>query len=162
MALISTWTSNGSNLVIDSALTISYSRSRVSGNWSYTSANVSGSYDYMMEYHRHARQSFRYVGMTYAAAMACKAAMVAKYTRATYMSIWDGSTMGGQWVTDSGGNMLMAEISPQHNDDGSYDVIVNVNEDDTRMSMVGLTATFAYEPLRQYEGGESESSGGNN
>ena len=33
-----------------------------------------------------------------------------------------------------------------------------INEDDTRMSKVGQTAVFAYEPSRQYEGGEAETS----
>lgn len=147
---------SSANLVIDSALVVSYSRSLISGNWSYTSANVSSSYNYMMEYHRRARQSFRYVGMTKVAADSCKSAMVAKYTRSTYESIWDGDAMGGAWNTTASGEMLMAEVSASHNEDGSYDVVVNVNEDDTRMSKVGETAVFAYEPLRQYEGGEGE------
>ena len=156
MGLISSFTRNGSNLVIDSGLVVAYSKSLISGSWGYTSANVSGNYSYMMEHHRRARMSFRYVGMTKAAAEDCKAAMLAAYTREFKMSLWDGTTMGGEWYDDDAGEMPMAEVAVNHNDDGSYDVVVNVNEDDMRMSMVGGTADFDDEQARVYEGGETE------
>ena len=162
MALIATFTRNGSNLVVDSGLVVTYSKSLINGNWSYTSANVSGYYDYMMEYHRRARMSFRYVGMTKAAAEACKAAMIAAYTRTSKMSLWDGTTMGGAWSDSSAGEMPMAEIATTHNEDGSYDVVVNVNEDDVRMRKTAdspsYSTLFSAERSRTYENGEAESS----
>lgn len=161
MSLINSFTRNGSNLVIDSGLVVTYSKTRISGSWGWTSANVEGTYWYMLEYHRRARMSFRYVGMTKAAAESCKAAMITAYTRSFYMSIWDGNSMGGSWGTSSAGEQVMAEVSVNHNDDGSYDVVVNVNEDDVRMSKVEAPSTYAgafyAERLRTYENGETES-----
>ena len=158
MALLTSHSS--ANLVIDSALVVTYSKSLINGNWSYTSANVSGYYNYMMEYHRRARMSFRYVGMTKTAAEACKAAMIAAYTRSFKISIWDDTTMGGEWSDDSAGEMPMAEVAMSHNEDGSYDVSVNVNEDDTRMRKTTTAAAysvlFSTERSRAYEGGEYE------
>lgn len=152
------------NLVIDSGLTVTYSKSLISGNWGYTSANVSGYYNYMWELRRVAKQSFRYVGMTQAAAYACRDAMVAKYTRDFRISIWDSTSMGGGWHDEGAGSMPMAEVAPSHNDDGSYDVIVNVNEDDKRMRKVGdpiyFPSAFAYERQRVYEGDETEEGSG--
>ncbi len=153
---------SSANLVIDSALVVTYSKSLINGNWSYTSANVSGYYDYMLEYHRRARMSFRYVGMTKAAAESCKNAMVAAYTRQFKMSLWDGSSMGGAWYDNSAGEMPMAEIAMSHNEDSSYDVVVNVNEDDTRMRKTdtnpSYSTLFSAERSRTYEGGEAETS----
>ena len=161
MALIATFTRNGSNLVVDSGLVVTYSKSLVSGSWSWVSANVEGTYGYMMEYHRRARMSFRYVGMTKAAAESCRDAMISAYTRSFYMSVWDGTTMGGNWSTSSAGSQLMADIAMSHNDDGSYDVVVNVNEDDSRMLKVGdsynYAVMFASESARDYDG-ETETS----
>ena len=158
MSLLNSYGSD--NLVIDSGLVVTYSKSLVSGGWGYTSANVSGSHDYMWELHRRARQSFRYVGMTYDAAQTCKTAMIAKYTRSFKMSLWDGSSMGGSWTDNPAGSMPMAEISVAHNEDGSYDVLVNVNEDDMRMRKVdgdvSPSVPFYTEASRSYEGGESE------
>ncbi|MBQ2630408.1 MAG: hypothetical protein IJG13_12085 [Kiritimatiellae bacterium] len=158
MALLTSHSS--ANLVIDSGLVVTYSKSLINGNWSYTSANVSGYYDYMWEIHRRARMSFRYVGMTKDAAESCKAAMIAAYTRAFKISIWDYSSMGGAWYDNSAGEMPMAEIAMSHNEDGSYDVVVNVNEDDTRMrktsESTNYTLLFSAERSRTYEGGETE------
>ena len=160
MALLTSHSS--ANLVIDSGLVVTYSKSLVSGSWAYVSANVSGSYAYMMEYHRRARMSFRYVGMTEAAAAACKAAMISAYTRSFKISIWDDTSMGGSWSDNSAGEMPMSEIAMSHNDDGSYDVVVNVNEDDTRMRKTtespSYATLFSSERSRTYEGGETESS----
>lgn len=158
MALLAAYSS--ANLVIDSGLVVTYSKSLINGKWEYTSANVSGYYDYMWEMHRRARMSFRYVGMTKAAAEACKAAMIAAYTRQFKISIWDYSSMGGAWSDNNGGEMPMAEIAMSHNEDGSYDVVVNVNEDDTRMrktsESTSYSTLFYTERSRTYEGGETE------
>lgn len=147
---------SSANRIVDSGLVVTYSKALVSGNWSYTSANVSGWYNYMMEYHRRARMSLRYVGMTEAAAKDCKDAMMSAFTRSFKSSIWDGTTMGGSWSDSSAGEVPMADVAMVHNDDGSYDVVVNVNEDDTRMRKVGESASYATlfssERSRSYDG----------
>ena len=161
MALIATFTRNGSNLVIDSGLVVTYSKSLVSGTWSWESGNMEGEYNYMMEYHRRARMSFRYVGMTKSAAESCKAAMITAYTRSFCASIWDGTTLNGSWSDSSAGSMPMAEVAMSHNEDGSYDVVVNVNEDDSRMRKTSSSASystlFSSERSRTYENSETES-----
>ena len=120
----------------------------------------------MMEYHRRARISFRYVGMTKAAAESCKAAMITAYTRSFKMSEWNDATTNGSWSDSSAGEMPMAEVAVNHNDDGSYDVVVNVNEDDMRMRKISDSATysslFSTERARTYENSETESSGSSN
>ncbi len=149
------------NRVVDSGLVVTYSVVKVNGTWSYTSANVEGWYYYMWELHRRARKSYRYVGMTETAARACKAAMIALYTRTVQQSFWNGDTMGGGWTVGSGGEMPMAEIAMSHNDDGSYDVVVNVNEDDCRMAMANssppaFAVAFSTERLTRNYDGETE------
>lgn len=160
MALLTSYSAE--NLVIDSGLVVAYSKSLVSGGWSWTSGSVSGSYDYMWEMHRRARQSFRYVGMTYDAAQSCKAAMVSKYTRSFSVSQWNGSVMNGSWTQVNGGTQPMADIAVNHNEDGSYDVVGNVNEDDMCMGMTAsdldIAVKFITERSRNYEGGERETS----
>lgn len=150
---------SSANRVVDSALVVTYSCSLLSGSWSYTSANVTGYYQYMWELHRRARKSYRYVGMTYDAAQTCKAAMLALYQRAVRTSKWRDDVMGGQWDRTSAGNVPMADVAVAHNDDGSYDVVVNVNEDDMCMSMqsaIDISTYFSNESLRSYDG-ETES-----
>ena len=165
MALISSFSAeNAINRVVDSALVVTYSATRISGSWSYTAANMSGSYAYMMEFHRRARKSYRYVGMTESAALACKTAMLALYTRSFKQSIWNDATAGGAWSVESGGSMPMADVAMSHNDDGSYDVVVNVNEDDSRMLKVGTdynyVTMFVTERQRDYDGETETTQGG--
>ena len=42
----------------------------------------------MWEYHRYCMKTYSYVGMDLATANACAAAMIAKYTRLFYVSVW--------------------------------------------------------------------------
>lgn len=150
MAILTSYSS--ANLVIDTGLSVWNSVRRIYGTWGWTSGNVSGTETAMFEAHRYARMSFRYVGMTKAAAESCQAAMKAKYARAIRTSRWDGSVMSGQWIRESGGTLLMTDISMAHNDDGSYDVVVNVNEDDVCTAKTALAANdFSTENTRTYE-----------
>ena len=127
------------NLLITAGLVINYSSKMTNGSWTGTSVTASSgsvTYGYMWEAHRYARMGFRYFGMTKSAANACRDAMIAKYTRTQHVREWSptAGTMG-DWVTNpSDANVLMAEISVEPNDDGSWDVVVTVNEDDVYMS----------------------------
>lgn len=117
---------------------------------------MSGDYLYMMEFTRHAQKSYRYVGMEESAARQCQAAMIEMYTRDFSMSIWNDATAGGSWSVEYGGTMPMAEVAMSRNDDGSYDVVINVNEIDTRIRKVTDGGTFSVifssERLRGYDG----------
>lgn len=142
------------NIIVEEPLKVTYSTQIISGSWGYTSGNVSGSYTRMRENHRYATKRFRYVGMTYAAALVCRDALIEKFTRDFKMSYWNGDAMGGEWLSMPGGSMVMADVSPEENEDGSYDVLVNVNEDDTKYTKVEVpfypAIAFATERLRAY------------
>ena len=130
MALLTSYGAN--NRVVDSGLVVTYSKRLISGNWGYTSGNMSGYYNYMIELHRYARKSYRYVGMTYDAAISCRNAMITYYTRTVYQSEWNGNSANGSWNVVNGGTQVMADISVQHSDDNAWDVVINVNEDTCR------------------------------
>lgn len=91
-----------------------------------------------------------YVGMDLATANACAAAMIAKYTRPFYVSSWTDS---GNWEVVPGGSMPMAEVTVQQRAGCMYDVMVNVREDDTRMSKTADSpaSLFTIENARDYD-----------
>ena len=142
------------NIIVEEPLKVTYSTQVISGSWGWTSANVSGSYNRMRENHRYATKRFRYVGMTHAAALVCRDELIEKFTRDFKMSYWNGDAFGGEWLSMTGGTMVMADVSPEENEDGSYDVLVNVNEDDTKYTKVEVpfypAISFATERLRAY------------
>ena len=151
MALKTTY--DDSNLVVDEALTVPFSTTIIQGNWSYTSANVSGWYNAMRECHRYARKRFRYFGMTYSAAKKCRDDMVKLFMRKIMTSYWNSTAMGGGWTRSDGGQVPMADVSLVHNPDDSWDVNVNVNEDDVIYKMANLLFNphdFTLENKRTY------------
>lgn len=142
------------NIIVEEPLNVTYSTQIISGSWGWTSGNVSGSYTRMRENHRHATKRFRYVGMTHSAALACRDALITKFTRDFKTPVWNGDAMGGEWFEMTGSRMCMADVSPQENEDGSYDVLVRVDEDDTKYSFVEIpfypVIAFSYERGRAY------------
>lgn len=142
---------------IDSALTVFYTRKLVpnqhGGSW--------GSRNYANEYHRYARKRYRYVGMDDDAKDACVEAMTALYTRECWDHFWNGT----QWQVRSSGQDLLATITPVGNDDGSWDVQIDVNEDAVRYTEANnsypaksrfsaIDGTKINERLRTYDGEE--------
>ena len=142
------------NLVVEEGLVVTYSRRKVSGQWSWVAANLSGTHYYMQEYHRYATKAFKYVGMTYAAAKTCRDAMISYFTRSTKIDAWDDSCVNGQWVSKDGGSMLMTSIALTHDDGCMWSVRVRVNEDDVHYSLeddvMGYMTVFMSERLRTY------------
>ena len=143
MALLQSY--SDTNLVIDEALHVVYAMSIIQGTWPYTSANVSGWYNTMRECHRYAAKRFRYVGMTYEAAMNCAADMKEHFTRTFFTSYWNADAMGGGWNTGTGGTVCMADVTPVHTDADAWDVIVSVREDDVRYKKVSESFYPAYD-----------------
>ncbi len=151
MSYFSTW--SDVNLIIDEALSVNYTNTIISGKWGFTAANVSGSYNHMRECHRYAKKSFRYVGLTYAAAKACAAAMRTKFMRSITSSYWNSDALGGGWTTETNGNILMADVSCTHADGDEWQVVVSVNEDDVRFLMASDSfskSIFNAEQQRKY------------
>ena len=149
---------SASNRVIDTALTVTYSKRRVSGSWTAATISTWTTYLYAWEYVRHAVKSYRYVGMSYGVACACRDDMLEKYTRATKTSRFDAdpySQTFGTFVHENAGDVPMASISVQHDDGGMCSVVISVDETDTRMSLSSsqsLATLFSAEQQRDYDG----------
>lgn len=135
MGLLTSYSS--ANAVVEEELCVTYSHRRISGSWGWTAANVEGSHKYMTEHHRYARKSFKYVGMTHAAAEKCAKDMVAKFTRTYMESVWNGDVMNGEWDVKSSGSALMADVACTHVAGEMWEVSVRVNEDDVRHTKFG-------------------------
>lgn len=152
------------NVVIEEALTVTYSTVIIQGSWGYTSGNVSGYYNTMREVHRYARKSFRYVGMTYAAAKSCRDAMVTLFTRDFKTSYWLSENMGGGWSDETGGTVLMADVALTHDEGDAWSVHVRVNEDDVRFRRISdgahPTVLFATERTTRSYGTDGEGTAG--
>ena len=164
MALVSTFPSDQGERdkirKIDTGLNVTYSRRIIFGTWSWTNGlNETGVYYSMMEYHRYASKRYRYVGMTTAAKNACLLAMNTMYERTCWTNYWQSN---GSWgPVEVCGSVPLARVSPIENDDGSWDVEIDVNEDDVRYSHVFNAADAkskfsGYETGRGYDG-ETES-----
>lgn len=82
-------TYGAANRVVTNDKTVSYSMKHISGQWSYMPFPWQEiTYNRMWEYHRYCMKTYSYVGMDLATANACAAAMIAKYTRLFYVSVW--------------------------------------------------------------------------
>lgn len=133
------------NRVVDTALSVHYSSHVVVGSWQQTSSLgiTVNSWGRMLEHHRHATKSYRYVGLTYSAAKSCQSAMITKYTRNVVAPQW-WDAFNGRWANDDTGaapKELMASVTLEHQEDDAWDVVVQVNEDDVRMSLPNYSGT---------------------
>lgn len=94
--------------------------------------------------------SFAYVGMTYAAASACRAAMIRKFTRTK--TVWeykatvaeDGTASLGWVQSSTGATVQEAEIDLTPMGGHMYQVSVIVNCTDVKYTTKPSTVTFAY------------------
>lgn len=149
MALLNTYSS--ANRVVTEDKVVTYSITRLQGEWSY---NISPWQDYTYytayEYHRYCTKTYYYVGMDRATAGSCAAAMVTKYTRNFENSDWYSD---GTFHDVYGGTICMADICIQQTAGHMYSVVVNVREDDTkiRLTITSPAALFSDENARDYD-----------
>lgn len=147
------------NRVIDKGLAVCKNRQRVLGSWTgntLVASAASVTYGHMWRSTRTATMGYRYVGMDLTTAKACAAAMAAYWTRSTTVSTWD-SVAGdmGDWLTVSGGSVLMASISVVRAGEGPmYDVEIEVRERDEKWGKANTAVSWALEDKREYDGGE--------
>ena len=138
------------NLVIDEGLCVRYSTATISGSWTYVGGVSIVTVYEMQECHRYATKRFRYVGMTYAAALKCRNDMIDKFTRDIYRSVWSN----GAWARAHNGKLLTADVHMTPAGADAYDVEVSVNEDDSRLYRVQepfvQDRAFYYESQRTY------------
>lgn len=164
--LLTTYSSN--NRVIDAALSVTYYKRLVQGIWVGSSliGDVAlNTYSLMSEYHRVARKTYKYIGMTLSAAQECAAAMKTIYTRAVSFQRWNSTASEGDqpgtWETlAETGTELSSEIVISHASGNGWEVTVNVNEDSIYMSRPDIVRSFetifSAERARSYDG-ETES-----
>lgn len=157
MALLTT--ASEANRVVDTALSVSYSRRRIYGLWTHVGLNVTTVYTSAWEYTRTATKSYRYVGMTEDAARTAAASLVTLYTRSTKVSEWDEAD--GEFDVVSAGDIPMADVVRQHEGGEMWSVVVSVHEQDSRISLsadLSMTTIFSTENARDYDENEEEES----
>lgn len=149
MALLTTY--GAGNKVVDSGLAVTYSRKRVYGEWSYASGTSIITIKSAWVYTRCASKSYRYVGMTKAAAELCATDLRSLFQRNTMISEWSPEDQDFKDV--EGGEMPMAEISVNYVDGQMYEVAVVVSETDERMrkGAANVSALFSAENARDYD-----------
>jgi len=152
---------SSANRAIESSLNVMYFKRLVPGLWvgtSVVSSSSSVTYSHMHEYHRVARKTYKYVGMTKTGADECAEAMKSIYTRTVKYQRWN-STAGymGDWETIvSTGSEISSEIVIRHVGGDMWEVDISVNEDSIFMSKTDTPQTysviFASERQRSYDG----------
>ena len=89
MALIEQY--GDDNRVTDTGLVVTYAKRKIYGDWTHSAGAGIDHYYEAWEWTRYARKSYRYVGMSRAAAEECRDDMIEMYTR-------DGKThLSGEW-----------------------------------------------------------------
>lgn len=118
-----------------SGLVVTYSVRKITGSWSWTMLNVTTTIDEAWEYHRYAKCSYKYVGLSYSAAKTIATSLIGSYTRGFQITKWqsDGDEAGTFAVID-GGTKLQGDISINKMQGHMYEVVVNINEDDCKVS----------------------------
>lgn len=151
MALLTTATAT--NRIIDQSLSVTYSKVRVTGSWSYTSGTSVITVNSAWEYTRRATMSLHYVGMTKAAADLAAAQFRENYERTIYSSYWKASAASLEHFDDeSAGKLLMTDIAVVHDEGEAYSVVIQVSETDSRIRQGNHTAStlFGAENNRDY------------
>lgn len=143
---------SAANRVIDTALAVTYSKSRVYGQWSWAEGTSIVTRYEAWSYVRSANKSYRYVGMTKAAADSCASDMRAKYLRTQRGSVF--SETQHEFISENVGTVPMADVVVQHVAGEMWDVIINVRETDAQMRFSSMTAKplFSSEDARDYDG----------
>lgn len=154
MGLLSTATA--ANRITERALTVSYSKPRIKGNWSWTNAlNVIFWRTQAYEYHRYASCAYRYVGMDYKSAKSAADRIRESYTRAFKISEWNGSgSYAGTFQPLDMGTRLQGSVEVVRDRGHLYDVVVQIDEDDVRLSLDpnrSFAVLFADEDARRYD-----------
>lgn len=154
-------TASSENRVVTTALSTTYARRKIYGQWSYVDLNITTTYTSAWEYVRRATKTYKYVGLDETTANSTAAALRTYYTRTTKTSEFDtdsSSQTFGQFHAIDAGAVPMADVVCQHEDGAMWSVVVSVNEEDTRISLSpseSVSALFILENARGYDTGSS-------
>lgn len=147
------------NFVVTSEEVQTFSKRYVQGTWSWVYLQTSGTYSMMCEYHRVTKWSAKFVGMTLAAAKACRDALVGTSSSAGSLSrsvpqqYWNGEVTQGAWVRVDG-TAVTADVSVSSAGGDAWDVVVSVSDDDVRY-MKPSAATSAKDAFTGWGAGTS-------
>lgn len=145
------------NRVVDAALHVTYARRVVYGSWVYVALNMTTTYYRAWEYSRVATKTYRYVGLTETAAKSVAEELTELFTRSTKVSEWNGTS--GEFDVVPAGVVPMADVVCQHDEGDAWSVVVNVNEQDSRIDLApdkSFGTLFATENSRSYDDGDDE------
>lgn len=143
---------SSANRVVDTELAVTYSKTKVYGQWTYQVAIVATETRYeAWSYVRSANKTYRYVGMTKAAADACANDMRQIYLRTQKSSVLSDQLR--EFVDEITGYVPMADVAVNRVNGGMWEVSVNVRETDARLRFASVTASslFADEDARDYD-----------
>ena len=153
MGLLTTATSD--NRIVDQALTVTYSKRHLDGYWSASTGLTVNFWNTAFEYHRYATIQYRYVGMDYNSAIQAANNIRNQYTRNYWISDWQVSgRYAGTFRDLYCGKKIQGSVEVVKTVGHIYEIQVNINEDDTRMSLTGLeyfNVMFQNENLRHYD-----------
>ena len=157
MALLNSYGS--ANRVVTNDKVVTYSMTKLEGNWTWFDGVNTHSYYWMWEIHRYCTKQYKYVGMDLATAQACAAAKVTLFTRTFKASVYEAPALGrGQCNDYDMGKRCMAEVSIHQTQGHMYEVLINVTEDDSRMRTPDQTTAsvdpatfFTAENQRDYD-----------
>lgn len=107
------------------------------------------------EYHRYCTKRYKYVGMNQTMAENKLKSLINTYNRTVYISQWnDSGANAGEFTDITAGNKLQASIYAQRVAGCLYEVIVEINEDDTKFDTHGYVSPeslFSKENARGYD-----------
>lgn len=145
------------NKVIKQGLLVTYQQEYVTGTWTSMTGLQLNIYDHMYQTTRRANMQYSYVGMDLGTAESCARAMVALYTRSTKISEWNHDELhNDNWTEVNAGVMPMASVSIKNMGGNMYEVEVNVQEVDVRMSKTSASIRYLFAECdsRDYDGEE--------
>ena len=145
------------NKVIKQGLLVTYQQEYVTGTWTSMTGLQLNIYDHMYQTTRRANMQYSYVGMDLGTAESCAKAMVALYTRSTKISEWNHDELhNDNWTEVDAGVMPMASVSIKNMGGNMYEVEVNVQEVDVRMSKTNASIRYLFAECdsRYYDGEE--------
>lgn len=144
---------SAANRIIIEGRSVTYSKTKVQQTYSQTNLNVQTTYWFAWEYRRFCTLQYKYVGMSYEAAVSKQNQLIGMYKRNFRISDWN-PTEGTFQDIDGGSSMMGTQVQVVKDVGHMYEVHVSVSEEDSRMRKEGTLSPeslFGAENARTYE-----------
>lgn len=139
--------------IIEEGRSVTYAKNRVQQSYVKVTGNIEQRIDFVWEYRRFCTADYKYVGLSYDAAITKQNALLTYYKRDVKISDWD-KDIGEFFRIDGGKTLMNTQIQVVKTVGHMYELHVSINEEDCIMRTTGeqdATVLFAEENLRQYE-----------